>query len=114
MNIEKLREYCMAFPGATEDVKWGADLCFCVGEKMFAVTSADTNVGGLSIKCTPETFSELIERDGIAPAAYVGRYKWVHIDDPASMDAAELRSLIATSYQLVFDKLPSGIKKKLS
>ena len=50
--------------GATEDIKWGADLCFCVGAKMFCVTGADSISGGLSIKCTPEKFAELIEREG--------------------------------------------------
>ena len=38
MNIEQLRKYCLSFPHATEDVKWGNDLCFCVGGKMFCVT----------------------------------------------------------------------------
>ena len=36
MNIEQLRKFCLSFPGATEDIKWGNDLCFCVGKKMFA------------------------------------------------------------------------------
>lgn len=114
MNIEELRKFCLAFPGATEDIKWGADLCFSVGAKMFAVTSADANSGGLSFKCTPEKFDELIERAGIEPAAYVGRYKWVHLKDTAVMSAEELRSLIGKSYELVFDKLPPKIKKTIS
>ena len=42
MNIEQLRKFCLSFPGATEDIKWGADLCFCVGAKMFCVTGADS------------------------------------------------------------------------
>jgi len=110
MNIEQLRKFCLSFPGATEDIKWGADLCFSVGGKMFVVTGADS-MGGLSLKCTPEKFEELIERDGIDPAAYVGRYKWVHIDDLAAVTAAELKSLIEQSYRLVFDKLPPKVKK---
>lgn len=113
MNIEELRKYCLAKPGATEDVKWGADLCFSVGAKMFAVTSADSNAGGLSIKCTPEKFDELIEREGIAPAAYVGRYKWVHIDTLDTVPPEELKRLIDRSYQLVFDKLPPKLKKSI-
>ena len=112
MNIEQLRKFCLSFPGATEDVKWGADLCFSVGAKMFCVTGADS-MGGLSLKCTPEKFEELIERKGIDPAAYVGRYKWVHIDDLNAVTAAELKSLIEKSYQLVFDKLPPKKKKKI-
>ncbi len=114
MNIEQLRKFCLSFPGATEDIKWGADLCFCVGEKMFCVTGADSMQSGLSIKCTPEKFDELIERAGIDPAAYVGRYKWVSIHDLNAVTPAELKTLIEKSYQLVFDKLPFRIKKGLS
>ena len=113
MNIEQLRKFCLSFPGSTEDVKWGADLCFSVGGKMFAVTSADSASGGLSIKCTPEKFDELIEREGIDPAAYVGRYKWVHIKSPGAVKPDELRELIEKSYQLVFDKLPAKIKSSI-
>jgi len=112
MNIEQLRKFCLSFPGATENIKWGADLCFCVGEKMFCVTGADS-MTGLSLKCTPEKFEELIERDGIDPAAYVGRYKWVHISDLDAVTPAELKDLIKISYQLVFDKLPPKIKKSI-
>ena len=64
MNIEQLRKYCLSFPGATEDIKWGADLCFCVGEKMFCVTGADSVSSGMSIKCTPAKFDEH-ELDGL-------------------------------------------------
>src|SRR3954467_10661023 len=106
MNIEQLRKFCLSMPGATEDIKWGADLCFCVGKKMFCVTGADSIAGGLSLKCTPEKFEELIEREGIDPAAYVGRYKWVRISDLDVVTSFELNDLIKTSYQLVFDKLP--------
>ena len=111
MNIEQLRKFCLAFPRATEDIKWGADLCFCVGAKMFCVTGADSVQSGMSIKCTPESFNELIEREGIDPAAYVGRYKWVRIADLDAVTPAELKSLISKSYELVFDKLPPKVKK---
>lgn len=113
MNIEQLRKFCLSFPGATEDVKWGADLCFNVGGKMFVVTGADSVRSGVSLKCTPEKFEELIEREGIDPAAYVGRYKWVKIEDLDAVTPAELKDLITTSYRLVFDKLPPKVKKTI-
>jgi predicted DNA-binding protein (MmcQ/YjbR family) len=113
MNIEQLRKFCLSLPGATEDIKWGADLCFSVGGKMFCVTGADSASGGMSFKCTPEKFDELIERAGIEPAAYVGRYKWVHVSDANAVTAAELKDLIRSSYQLVFDKLPPKVKKTI-
>ena len=114
MNIEQLRKFCLSFPGTTEDIKWGADLCFCVGKKMFCVTGADSVQSGLSIKCTPEKFDELIEREGIDPAAYVGRYKWVRIEDLGAVSPAELKDLISTSYKLVRDKLPKKLRDELS
>jgi len=113
MNIEQLRKFCLSFPGATEDIKWGADLCFSVGGKMFCVTGADSIAGGLSLKCTSGKFEELIEREGIDPAAYVGRYKWVRIAELDAVTPRELQDLIKTSYQLVFDKLPPKIKKSI-
>ena len=114
MNIEQLRKFCLAFPGGTEDIKWGNDLCFCVGAKMFCVTGVDSIAGGLSLKCIPEKFAELIERDGIDPAAYVARYHWIHINNLNAVTPDELKALIGKSYQLVFDKLPSRIKKTIA
>ncbi|MBV9217120.1 MAG: hypothetical protein JO053_13190, partial [Acidobacteria bacterium] len=50
----------------------------------------------------------------IEPAAYVGRYKWVHLSNYDSVTPAELKELIKTSYQLVFDKLPPKVKKTIN
>lgn len=42
MDFERAKALCRIFPGATEDIKWDADLAFSVGEKMFAVTGDDS------------------------------------------------------------------------
>jgi predicted DNA-binding protein (MmcQ/YjbR family) len=68
----------------------------------------------LSFKTTPEKFAELTERDGIIPAPYVARYHWVAVERADAIDNAELKELIANSYQLVFDKLPKKIRTELS
>ena len=112
MNIEQLRKYCLSFPHATEDVKWGNDLCFCIGEKMFCVTGLDGG-GHISFKTTPEKFAELTELDGVIPAPYVARYHWVAMETPEAIETAELKDLIALSYRLVFDKLPASKRRDL-
>ena len=112
MNIEQLREFCLSLPHTTEDVKWGNDLCFSVGAKMFCVTGADST-GGVSFKCTPEKFAELTERPGIVPAAYVARYHWVTVEDSDALPKNELKDLIKNSYNLVYQKLPKGVRNKL-
>ena len=113
MNIEQLRKYCLSFPGATEDIKWGADLCFSVGGKMFCATGLDQAEGKVSFKCTPERFAELVERDGIIPAPYVARYHWVAVEDSSSLDPEEFEDLISKSYLLVYEKLPLKQRREL-
>lgn len=114
MNIEEIRNFCLSLPFATEDVKWGNDLTFCVGKKMFAVTALETAVQGVSLKCTPEKFAELIEKDGIIPAHYVARYHWVTLENIDALSKEELKDLIEKSYEMVYEKLPKGVKNNLN
>jgi predicted DNA-binding protein (MmcQ/YjbR family) len=114
MDIDEIREFCLAFPHATEDVKWGNVLAFCVGQKMFAVTGLETSASSLSFKCTPEKFAELVERDGIIPAHYVARYHWVTVEKMDALKTAELKDLIKQSYRMVWEKLPKNMRNKLN
>jgi predicted DNA-binding protein (MmcQ/YjbR family) len=76
MTLDTVRTICRAMPGATEDLKWGADLAFSVGGKMFCVVNTEPP-HQMSFKCTPDDFAELIERDGLIPAPYLARAMWV-------------------------------------
>ena len=114
MNLEEIRTFCLSFPGATEDVKWGNDLTFLVGKKMFAVTGLETaSQESVSFKCTPEKFAELTERDGIIPAHYVARYHWVTVENPDALKPSELKSLIQKSYEMVLEKLPKKLRNEI-
>ena len=73
MNVDWLREVCLSFPGATEQIQWGNDLLFKVGGKMFAITPLEPASVFLSFKTSPETFVELTERADIIPAPYLAR-----------------------------------------
>ncbi len=111
MDIESLRAYCLTFPHATENIQWGHDLCFKVMGKMFVVAALEIEARPrLCFKCTPETFAELTERDGMAPAPYVGRYGWVGLESLDTLTVRELKPLIVTSYELVAAKLPKRKK----
>jgi predicted DNA-binding protein (MmcQ/YjbR family) len=110
MNTDTIREFCLAFPQASENLQWGDDLCFKVGGKIFAMLGLDNP--RLSFKCVPETFAELIEREDIHPAPYVGRYKWVMLDRLDAVRWDELRELIRQSYEMVAAKAPKKSGKK--
>ncbi|TND07432.1 MAG: hypothetical protein FD123_3282 [Bacteroidetes bacterium] len=112
MDIEELRTFCLAFPHATEDVKWGHDLCFCIAGKMFCVTGLDAP-HGVSFKVTAEEFEELSVRPGWMPAPYVARYKWVLVKDLASESDKTLKKYIKQSYELILAGLPAKERKKL-
>jgi predicted DNA-binding protein (MmcQ/YjbR family) len=110
MNVDSIREYCLSFPHATENMQWGDDLCFKIGGKIFTIMGLDNP--RLCFKCTPETFAELIEREDIHPAPYVGRYKWVMLDRLDAVRWDELRELIQQSYAMVAAKAPKSSPKK--
>jgi predicted DNA-binding protein (MmcQ/YjbR family) len=114
MNIDQLREICLSFAGATEQIQWGDDLVFKVAEKMFAVTPLVPGYNWLALKASPESFAELTERPGIVPAPYLARAKWVAIETPNVLDAAEVAALLRTSYDLVVAKLPRRTQENLA
>ncbi len=60
----------------------------------------------LCFKCAPEKFAELVERENIRPAPYVGRYKWVMQDRLDALPSDELKELIRQSYDMVAAKVP--------
>jgi predicted DNA-binding protein (MmcQ/YjbR family) len=106
MTASWVRNYCLSLPGVTENIQWGNDLLFKIGGKMFVVTGLEPDQTGLSLKCTPETFSELTAQVDITPSKYLARAHWVSIQSANVLPREELKRLIRTSYQLVFDKLP--------
>jgi predicted DNA-binding protein (MmcQ/YjbR family) len=108
MNVEQFRAYCMSFPEAMENLQWDDDLCFKIRGKIFATVGLTAVPQKACFKCTPETFSELIEREDIHPAPYVGRYKWVMLDRLDALAGDELKGLICQSYEMVTANAPKG------
>ena len=112
MNIESLRNFCLSLPKVTEDVKWGSDLCFLIGGKMFCVTGTGSEMR-TSFKCDEEDFNELCERDGVIQAPYLARNKWVQIQKSSALNKTEWEHYIKKSYRLVASKLPKKMKQEL-
>ena len=113
MNIEWVRRYCMSMPHATESVQWGANLVFKVGGKIFAVLALEPAKVWLTLKCSPEEFTELVERTGIIQAPYFARNQWVALETEDALSAAEIRCLVRASYNLVLEKLPKKTRAAL-
>jgi len=114
IDAEWLRETCLALCGTAEQIQWGCDLVFKVGEKIYAVAPMEPAPVCLSFKCSDESFAELTERPGIIPAPYLARAKWVALQTPDAISQNELGELLRSSYDLVFAKLPKGVQAKLT
>jgi len=104
MDIESIRNICKKLPSVTEDIKWGNDLCFMIGGKMFCVAPMDTPLK-VSVKVTDEEFGELTNLPGIIPAPYVARYKWIFVEDVNVISEKKWEYYITQSYNLVKAKL---------
>jgi predicted DNA-binding protein (MmcQ/YjbR family) len=113
MDIEGIRRFCLQFPHTTENVQWGADLCFKLDGKLFVVAALEPGAVRLSFKCTPENFTELCERPGIRPAPYMARAQWVGLEQLNTLPDSELRDLFENSYQLVWERLPKKRREEL-
>ena len=114
MNVDWLRELCLSFPGATEQIQWGYDLLFKVGGKMFAVTPLEPAPVCLSFKASPENFAELTERPNVIPAPYLARAQWVALQTRDALPPEELARLLRDSYDMVFAKLPRKTRDAVS
>ena len=114
MNLDSIRNYCLKFPGATEDIQWGNDLLFRIGGKIFAGVDLASPDSSLSLKCTPEEFAALIELDGVSPARYTGRYHWITLERSTALSDAETKRLIKESYEMVLAKLPKKVREAVN
>ena len=113
MTTEDIQAICKKLPAVTEDIKWGHDLVFSIGAKMFCVVGLDQSPTSASFKVRDEDFDEICSRQGFKPAPYVAKYKWVWTDDISRMNKKEWEKNIRQSYQLVIDKLSPKTKKQL-
>src|ERR1044072_8136392 len=98
--IERIKEHCLAKPGAYEDNPWGKTV-FKVSPKgkIFCFGGCGEPVVG--VKSTLEKQAALIQHPNIEVSAYVGRHGWVtvRILDEETLELA--LDLIDESYEMI-------------
>ncbi len=109
---DRILGFCRGLPGVTEDVKWGNDLCFLVGGKMFVVFGLP-DYEPFSFKVDPIAFGTMVQKDGIRPAPYLAHHSWVSVAALGVLPEDELKELIRQSYLLVAGKLPKKTRTQL-
>jgi predicted DNA-binding protein (MmcQ/YjbR family) len=113
MNIEEVREYCIAKKGVTEEFPFNDDaLVFKVAGKMFLLISI-SEPDSFNVKCDPEEAIELREKyDEITSAYHMNKKHWNTVQTNAGLPEKMLHKFIDDSYNLVVAGL-SGKDKKL-
>ncbi len=107
-----LKAFCRGLPGTTEDIKWGDDLIFSVGGKMYAGFDVEGE-GEFAFKSEEEEFMGLIQREGIIPAPYLAKHFWVKVSDRKVLKDSEWERLLRKAHGLVVAKLPARVQREI-
>lgn len=114
MKLAAIKKYCLTLPHTTADIKWGIDHVYSIGGKMYCVAcTSETHGEYVGFKVEDERFLELTDREGIIPAPYLARAKWVQVKDLSKVPDAEMKALIRRAYELVGMKLTKKVRGEL-
>ena len=110
MDIETIRNYCLAKTAVTEGFPFDQDtLVFKVAGKMFLLTSLSKS-NSINVKCEAEYAVDLREKyDAIQPGYHMNKNYWNTIDVSTGLDDEFIFSLIDHSYNQVV----AGFSKKM-
>lgn len=107
MNLEDIREYCLAKPHVTEGMPFGPGvLVFKVCNKMFLLCSLDSEEATINVKCDPEKAIEWREEyEEVQPGYHMNKQHWntVHIQGRLRPD--QIIEMIEDSYHLIINSL---------
>ncbi|WP_127844301.1 MmcQ/YjbR family DNA-binding protein [Psychroflexus aestuariivivens] len=113
MNIEELRDYCLAKSSTSEGFPFGEDvLVFKVCGKMFALISLKKWENGsqnINLKCDPDYAIELRTEypDEVFPGYHMDKKHWnTVVINGSNLSEKQIKHLINHSYELVVSKLP--------
>lgn len=116
MNLEEIREYCLAKKGVTESFPFDEHtLVFKVMGKMFALAGLEYNPPSVNLKCDPEKAIELREEySGVGPGYHMNKQHWNTVVFDGSFDDHLAKEWIDHSYELIVSGLTKKLKAELS
>jgi predicted DNA-binding protein (MmcQ/YjbR family) len=116
MDIESLRQYCLSLKAVTEDMPFGETvLVFRVMDKIFALSSLDTERCQVNLKCDPDYAIELREQyDDIQPGFHMNKKHWNTVLCENGLDDKLIKSLISHAHDMVVKSLPKAKREILN
>ena len=115
MNIEQYRNFCLSFPGVTEEFPFDENtLVFKVIGKMFTACDVD-KFESINVKCDPVKAIELRETypGVVIPGYHMNKKHWNSIVMENNLPDEQIKEWIIDSYELVIAKLTKKDREKL-
>ena len=115
MNRADFDDFCASLPAVENVVQWGNASVWKVGGKIFAICShwGPGETEKISFKCSDLTYAILIEQEGIIPAPYLARAKWVQLVLKDAMTEDDIKAYIEEAYSIIKAKLTKAVRAKL-
>ena len=115
MNIEQLRDYCLALPHVDEGMPFGEDyIVYKVAGRIFAILMPDGAAPRLSLKCDPDWAEELrASYTAIIPGYHLNKRYWNTLLLEEHLPSSLLRSLIRHSWNEASAKLTKSVRTQL-
>ncbi|SNY90354.1 Predicted DNA-binding protein, MmcQ/YjbR family [Cohaesibacter sp. ES.047] len=122
MTRAEFDAYCGAMTGTTNVIQWGNASVWKIGGKIFAIcsnwgskaeTGHDDDGPRFSFKCSDLAFELLPDQEGIVPAPYLARAKWVQLQTPDAMSDEDLKLHLDKAYEIIARKLTAKHRKEL-
>ncbi|WP_319533239.1 MmcQ/YjbR family DNA-binding protein [uncultured Cohaesibacter sp.] len=122
MTRDEFDAYCGQMQGTTNVIQWGDASVWKIGGKIFAICSnwsakgeKDEERSGprFSFKCSDLAFELLPDEEGIVPAPYLARAKWVQLQYPDAMSDEDLKLHLDAAYEIIARKLTKTVRREL-
>ncbi|VAW21098.1 hypothetical protein MNBD_ALPHA12-1422 [hydrothermal vent metagenome] len=95
--------------------QWGDASVGKIGGKVFALYSdwSEKDQFQIAFKCSDISFQMLGQLNGVRPARYLARAKWVEVMASSQLGESDLRDYIVEAHRLVASKLTMRVKDEL-
>jgi predicted DNA-binding protein (MmcQ/YjbR family) len=123
MILEDFNKFCSSLTSTTKVIQWGNAHVWKIGGKIFAIASywgpntknkqLPEEGSKISFKCSDFSYSILIEQQGIIPAPYLARAKWVQLEESDALNDEDVKSYITQAHSIIAAKLTKKLQAEL-
>ncbi len=115
MTRDDFDAFCAKLTATTHVVQWGNASVWKVGGKIFAICSGwgEGDFPRFSFKCSDISYSLLTQQEGLIPAPYLARAKWVQMEKEGALSDDDLKAYIEAAHRIISGKLTKKTQKEL-